>query len=185
LKRTWGYRRLHELLEAEGFRHGLKRTYRLYIAEGLPVRRERAKTSRIGRVGKRVPPTRPNEVWEMVAVRVVLQNEQTYRAWRLGDAFTGELLDLQLDHLFRETPSTRAYDALLASQGPPTALWVDGDVCHLKSINGWASRNHLPVHRVPGRAAAFADVFPAEPFSLRREAEAGLRCNIKPYLEQS
>jgi putative transposase len=47
-RRRFGYRWLHVLLRREGYRVNLKRIYRLYLEEGLTVRRRRRRR-RIGR----------------------------------------------------------------------------------------------------------------------------------------
>ena len=66
-RRRWGYRMIHDVLRPQfpGINH--KRVYRIYTAEGLPIRK-RKKTKRIG---VRVP---------LVAALAV---NQTWEAWTL------------------------------------------------------------------------------------------------------
>ena len=40
-RRRWGYRRLHILLEREGWQVNIKRVYRIYVEEKLVVQRRR------------------------------------------------------------------------------------------------------------------------------------------------
>jgi putative transposase len=47
-KPRYGYRRLHALLSRRGHPVNVKRVYRLYVEEGLTVRRRRRKASGAG-----------------------------------------------------------------------------------------------------------------------------------------
>jgi len=63
---SYGYRRLHILLQREGWRINHKRVYRLYRLEGLmmrPKRRRRHVTAR--RRMERIEAMGPNEGWSM------------------------------------------------------------------------------------------------------------------------
>lgn len=52
-RRRFGYRRIHVLLEREGWDVNVKRTYRLYRQAGLAVRKRRRK--RIGLISPTIP----------------------------------------------------------------------------------------------------------------------------------
>ena len=65
-RRRWGYRRLHILLEGEGWQVNIKRVYRIYVEEKLVVRRRRRRRRVCARARVLLaPPTRPNETWTM------------------------------------------------------------------------------------------------------------------------
>ena len=62
----WGYRRLHVLLEREGWKINHKRVYRLYKQEGLELRLKTRKKKQVAL--PRVPcpqATAPNDRWSM------------------------------------------------------------------------------------------------------------------------
>src|SRR5690625_842486 len=64
-RRRFGYRRIHILLEREGWAVNVKRTYRLYREAGVAVRQRRRK--RIG-LTERIAlalPSQPNDTWSM------------------------------------------------------------------------------------------------------------------------
>jgi putative transposase len=61
----YGYRRLHVLLQREGWHVNHKRVYRLYREEGLSLRLK-CKKKRVSRARVEAPqPQAPNEVWSM------------------------------------------------------------------------------------------------------------------------
>ena len=63
--RRYGYLRLHALLRREGLVMNLKRTYRLYLEQGLQVRtKKRRKLPRRDRVEPTVP-ERPMQRWSL------------------------------------------------------------------------------------------------------------------------
>jgi putative transposase len=76
-KPRYGYRRLHALLERSGANKGeplnVKRVYRLYVEEGLSVRRKKRKRLVRERVaGPRL--TGPNQEWAMDFVKRINEN---------------------------------------------------------------------------------------------------------------
>lgn len=61
-RRRWGYRRLHILLEREGWQVNSKRVYRIYVEEKLIVRRRRRRRRVCAQARVLLaPPSRPNE----------------------------------------------------------------------------------------------------------------------------
>jgi len=65
-RRRWGYRRLHILLEREGWQVNSKRVYRIYVEEKLVVRK-RKRRRRICAQARVLlaAPARKNETWTM------------------------------------------------------------------------------------------------------------------------
>lgn len=62
----YGYRRLHVLLEREGWQVNHKLVYRLYLEEGLPMRIKTPKRHKSCRARVERPKAdRPNESWSM------------------------------------------------------------------------------------------------------------------------
>ena len=62
----YGYRRIHVLLEREGWQVNHKRVYRLYVEEGLQIRNKRPKRKVSAKLREdRKAPTAPNQVWAM------------------------------------------------------------------------------------------------------------------------
>jgi putative transposase len=63
-KPRYGYRRLHALLSRRGHEVNVKRVYRLYVEEGLAVRRRKRKRLVRDR-GQEPRLIRPNQEWAM------------------------------------------------------------------------------------------------------------------------
>ena len=65
-RRRWGYRRLHILLQREGWKVNSKRVYRIYVEEKLVVRRRRRRRRICAQARVPLsPPIRPNQTWTM------------------------------------------------------------------------------------------------------------------------
>ena len=95
---SYGYRRLHVMLQREGWKVNHKRVYRLYRQEGLIMRpkRPRRHVSACRRV-ERPTAERPNESWSMDFMSDELYNKQRIKLLTLVDNFTRESLAIEVD----------------------------------------------------------------------------------------
>ena len=93
----YGYRRLHVLLQREGYQVNHKRVYRLYQLEGRSLRLKRAKKRvRVARVP--CPPAHaPNEHWSMDFMTDRLADGRRFRVLTLVDNFTRVSPALEVD----------------------------------------------------------------------------------------
>jgi len=64
-RRRFGYRRIHILLQREGFRVNHKRLFRLYREEKLGVKHRGGRKRALGTRSPMLVPTRPNERWSL------------------------------------------------------------------------------------------------------------------------
>jgi putative transposase len=79
----YGYRRLHVLLQREGWKVNHKRVYRIYVQEGLSLRLKRSK-KRVAVARVPCPPaTAPNERWSMDFVSDRLADGRRFRGLTL------------------------------------------------------------------------------------------------------
>ena len=93
----YGYRRLHILLQREGWKVNHKLVYRLYTEEGLSLRIKKKKKC-VSATRVKVPqPAAPNEVWSMDFVVDGLANGQAIRALTLVDNYSRESLSIEVD----------------------------------------------------------------------------------------
>ena len=86
-KPRFGYRRLHVLLTRRGFEVNVKRVHRLYVEEGLAVRRCRRKRLVREPVAE-ARLTRPNQEWAMDFIVDSLATGRMVRILSVVDAFT-------------------------------------------------------------------------------------------------
>ena len=155
-KPRYGYRRLHALLERRGANHGqplnVKRVYRLYLEEGLSVRRKKRK--RLVR-DRAVEPrlTGPNQEWAMDFVTDGLATGRMVRILTVIDAYTRECLALEADFSLGSGRVTRVLERAIAERGRPEQVRSDnGPEFTSRRIIGWAEDWKVGlVHIQPGK----------------------------------
>ena len=153
-RKRWGYRRLHVLLEREGWQVNVKRVYRIYVEEQLIVRR-RLKRRRAG-AQARVPvaaPTHADEVWTMDFLHDALSWGRKLRTLSIEDAFTPEMLAIEVDTSLPTLRVIRVLEHLRVERGLPEQIIVDnGAEFTSKVLDQWAYENHVRLHFItPGR----------------------------------
>ena len=152
-KRRYGYRRLHVLLLREGWEINRKRTYRVYHAAGLMVRRRKRK--RIAGVERleKVIVTAPNSSWSMDFVSDGFVDGRRLRCLNIVDDFTKECLAIEVD---TSLPGRRVVDVLerlAETRGLPKSVTVDnGPEFISKALDEWAYRKQLQLRFIePGK----------------------------------
>ena len=96
-RRRFGYRRLGILLQREGIVMNKKKLFRLYIEEGLSVRRRRGRKRATGTRAPMTIPQGPNQRWSLDFVSDVLSWGRRFRVLAVVDDFTRETLALIVD----------------------------------------------------------------------------------------
>lgn len=93
----FGYKRLHVLLQREGVVVNHKRVYRLYLEEGLSVRRHRSRKQAAGPRVPLVALTRRNERWGMDFIHDATCEPRRFRCLTMVDEFTRECPHIEVD----------------------------------------------------------------------------------------
>jgi putative transposase len=137
-KPRYGYRRLHALLERRGHEVNVKRVYRLYLEEGLSVRRKKRK--RLVRERAAEPRlTGPNQEWAMDFVTDGLATGRMVRILTVVDAYTRECVALEADFSFGSGRVTRVLERAIAERGRPEQVRSDnGPEFTSRRMIGWA-----------------------------------------------
>jgi putative transposase len=93
----FGYRRLHVLLQREGWEINRKRVYRVYRELGLAVRRKKRK--RVAQASRlpRIVPIAPNLQWSIDFMRDPLASGRVFRTLNVVDDATRECLAIEVD----------------------------------------------------------------------------------------
>lgn len=120
----YGYRRLHVLLQREGWQVNVKRVYRLYRLEGLSLRLK-CKKKRVSAV--RVPMPQPSsalESWSMDFVSDSLVNGQKFRALTIVDNFSRVSPAVEGDFSLTGKRVVEVLDCLGRVNGLPKAIRV-------------------------------------------------------------
>ena len=153
-RRRWGYRRLHILLEREGWQVNSKRVYRIYVEEKLGVRRRKRRRRICAQV--RVPPaspTRPNETWTMDFLHDALANGRMFRTLSIEDACTREMPVIEVDTSLPAGRVVRVLEKLRLERGLPLRIVIDhGTEFTSKALDQWAYESKVALHFItPGR----------------------------------
>ncbi|WP_417624696.1 IS3 family transposase [Paremcibacter congregatus] len=85
----YGYKRIHVMLQREGWEINVKRVYRLYKEEGLQMRNKTPKRRVAAKLGEdRYTAKAPNEVWAMDFVHYNLYDGRKIRCLTIVDIFS-------------------------------------------------------------------------------------------------
>jgi len=136
----YGYRRLHILLQREGWRVNQKLVYRLYCEEGLAMRSKRPRRHRSSQVRQeRQPASRLNERWSMDFMAEQLFDGRRLRILTLVDNFSRESLMLHVGRRFTGDHVVATLEEVVRERGVPKTIQVDnGPEFISKSLDLWA-----------------------------------------------
>jgi len=137
---SYGYKRLTTLLRREGWRVNHKRVYRLYVEEGLPLRRKRPRRRRsaVAR-GSRTVAQQPHEIWAMDFMQDQLADGRGLRVLTVIDSYTRECLALRAGQRFRGVDVAATLEAIGASRPWPARITVDnGTEFTSRALDQWA-----------------------------------------------
>jgi len=141
----YGYRRLHILLQREGWRANHKKIYRLYREEGLSIRtrtprRRRACRYRSGRPGA----GGANDIWAMDFVSDKLFDSRSFRILTVVDVHTREALSTAARANFRACQVIEELNRLARLRGKPRSIRVDnGPEFAGRLLDQWAYLNKI------------------------------------------
>jgi len=163
VRRRFGYRRLHALLRREGWRVNHKAVHRIYVEEGLQVRKRKRK--RVARAERRpmVVPQAANQRWSMDFQHDQLAGGRRFRTLNIVDDLTRECPAIEVDTSLPGVRVVRVLDRLAESRGLPMEIVVDnGPEMIGKVLDAWAYRNGVRLHFIePGKPTenAFIEAF--------------------------
>ena len=152
--RRWGYRNLIEMLRRDGWKDNHKRIYRVYVEEGLQVRKRRKRWASKWRGEPLIQPTRLNEVWAMDFVADMLTGGRRLRLLPVIDVYSRECLAIEVDTSLTGQRVSRVLDQLREVRGRlPERIMVDnGPEFAGRELDRWAYENGVKLHFIqPGK----------------------------------
>ena len=159
----YGYRRLHVLLQREGWHVNHKRVYRLYRQAGLSLRLKARKQRVSGLRGPKPVATRPNECWSMDFMADRLVNGRRFRVLTLVDNVSRVSPAIVADNRLTGERVVEVLEGLLATGQKPTMLSVDnGPEFISQALDAWAYRHRVQLEfSRPGKPTdnAFIEAF--------------------------
>ncbi len=159
----YGYRRLHVLLQREGWRVNHKRIYRLYREEGLGIRvRRRRKRVSAPRVVP-TPATRPHERWSLDVLTDRLVDGRRFRVLTIVDNVSRVSPAIEVGVSLTGERVVAILERLQRTIGAPARIAIDnGPEFVSKALDAWAYRNGVRLEfSRPGKPTdnAFAESF--------------------------
>jgi putative transposase len=142
----YGYRRLHVLLQREGWGVNQKRVYRLYRLEGLSLRRKAKKKRVSGRRGPKPVAMRPNEQWSLDFMSDSLFDGRRFRVLTIVDNVSRVSPAIEVDFSLTGVSVVRVLERLAETVGVPQVLSVDnGPEFISKALDEWAYRRGVTI----------------------------------------
>jgi putative transposase len=136
----YGYRRVHVMLQREGWNINIKRTYRIYNKMGLQLRNKTPKRRVKAKLrDDRAPATRPNDVWAMDFVQDQLATGKTIRVLTVVDTFSrfSPVIDPRFSYRAEDVVAT--LERVCGKTGYPKTIRVDqGSEFVSRDLDLWA-----------------------------------------------
>jgi putative transposase len=138
----YGYRRLHVLLQREGWVVNHKRVYRLYRLEGLSLRLKPKRKRVSGCRGPKPAAARPNECWSLDFMTDSLSDGRRFRVLTIVDNVSRVSPAIEVDVSLPGNRVVAVLDRASELYGPPQRIWVDnGPEFISKALDQWAYRH--------------------------------------------
>jgi putative transposase len=153
LRRRFGYRRLHILLQREGQQLNHKKLRRLYGEERLQVRRRGGRKRALGTRAPMTLPQAPNQRWSLDFLSDTTSDSRRFRILAVVDDFTRECLCLVADTSLSGVRVARELDRVIAERGQPTTCVSDnGTEFTSMAILRWSQETSIEWHYIaPGK----------------------------------
>ena len=149
---AYGYLLLHGMLKAEGLVVNKKRTYRIYIEEGLQVCTKTRKKLQRPRQPMEVP-LGVNQRWSMDFVSDQLSNGRRFRVLNIVDDFSREMIGQLVSVSISGRQVARFLDQLCRARGRPNKIVCDnGTEFTSKAMFFWSQESGVGLGFIqPGR----------------------------------
>ena len=162
-RKRFGYRRLHLMLEREGWDVNWKKLYRLYREEGLTVRKRGGRKRALGTRAPMTIPQSANQRWSVDFASDVLIESRRFRVFCVIDDFTRECLATVVDNSISGSRVARELDRIAEHRGYPHLIVSDNGTEFTSNVMlGWSQQRGVEWHFIaPGKPMqnAFAESF--------------------------
>ena len=162
-RRRFGYRRVHIMLERQGWQVNQKKIRRLYREEKLQVKRRGGRKRALGTRRPMLVPNRPNERWSLDFVSDAFTDGRRFRILAIVDDFSRECLGLVADTSLSGLRVTRELSAIMRRRGRPKTIVSDnGTELTSMAVLRWCQNTGVGWHYIaPGKPTqnAFVERF--------------------------
>lgn len=151
----YGYRRIHAMLEQDGFKAGRDRVHRLWRTHGLKVPRRTIKRRRLGSSANGVMRRRAehiDHVWTYDFVKDQTIDGRSLKILTVVDEHTRESLAVEVERRFTSRDVVGTLRELFALRGVPRHIRSDnGPEFIARAVRDWLEVNHVgPLYIEPG-----------------------------------
>lgn len=152
-RRRFGYRRLHILLQREGFHVNWKKLYRIYKEERLTVRKRGGRKRALGTKAPMAIPQGPNQRWSLDFVSDSLACGRRFRILCVIDDFSRECLAAVVDTSLSGIRVARELDRIAEMRGYPCMVVSDnGTELTSNAMLKWQQERTVESHYIaPGK----------------------------------
>ena len=162
-RRRFGYRRIHVMLEREGWQVNHKKLKRLYREERLQVKRRGGRKRALGTRRPMLVPDQINQRWSLDFVSDAFTDGRRFRVLAVIDDHSRECLALVADTSLSGQRVTRELDAIIARRGKPKTIVSDnGTELTSMAVLKWCQDQRVEWHYIaPGKPTqnAFVESF--------------------------
>ena len=162
-RRRFGYRRVHVMLERQGWQVNQKKLRRLYREEKLQVRKRGGRKRALGTRRPMLVPERTNERWSLDFVSDAFTDGRRFRVLAIVDDFSRECLALIADTSLSGLRVTRELTAIMVRRGRPKTIISDnGTELTSMAVLRWSQETRIDWHYIaPGKPMqnAFVESF--------------------------
>lgn len=162
-RRRFGYRRIHLMLQRQGFVLNQKKLRRMYREEKLQVRRRGGRKRALGTRQPMALPGSANERWSLDFVSDAFTDGRRFRILAIVDDFTRECLRLVADTSLSGVRVARELNVVIGRRGKPTTIVSDnGTELTSIAILKWQQETGIGWHYIaPGKPTqnAFIESF--------------------------
>ena len=162
-RRRFGYRRVHVMLERQGWQVNQKKLRRLYAEEKLQVKRRGGRKRALGTRRPMVVPDRPNERWSLDFASDAFTDGRRFRVLAIVDDFSRECLGLVADTSLSGLRVIRELSEIMRHRGRPKTIVSDnGTELTSMAVLRWCQDTGIGWHYIaPGNPTqnAFVERF--------------------------
>ena len=153
VRRRFGYRRIHVMLERQGIHMNQKKLRRLYREEKLQVRKRGGRKRALGTRKPMLLPSKANERWSLDFVSDSFTDGRRFRVLAIVDDFSRECLALVADTSLSGLRVARELSHLIQLRGKPTTIVSDnGTELTSMAVLKWCQETSVEWHYIqPGK----------------------------------
>ncbi len=152
-RKRFGYRRIHMMLQREGFHVNHKKLRRIYREEGLQVRKRGGRKRALGTRRPMIVPEAINQRWSLDFVSDAFTDGRRVRVFAVVDDYSRECLGLIADTSISGLRVARELDAIILKRGKPKMIVSDnGTEFTSQAILRWSQETGIDWHYIaPGK----------------------------------